>query len=186
MRSIVATVALLAMTAAIGACSSDGDSSGTPSSRSKESSTAAPVSSMTVNSAAFSEGSAIPVKYSCEGENVSPPLAWSGAPSGTAALALVVDDPDAPSGTFVHWVVVNMPADVDHLREGATGLEQLANGAGKTSWTGPCPPSGPAHHYRFAVYALPKTIAGADTRAAIRTIRETALAHGILVGTFQR
>jgi Raf kinase inhibitor-like YbhB/YbcL family protein len=144
-----------------------------------------------VSSAAFGAGGAIPRRFSCAGENVSPPLRWSGVPDGTAAVALVVDDPDAPRGTFVHWVVVGLDPASARLGEGKVpaGARQLANSAGKAAWTGPCPPSGPAHHYRFTVYALtrqPKVAGDADPQAAVEAIEAAATARGRLVGTFSR
>jgi Raf kinase inhibitor-like YbhB/YbcL family protein len=144
-----------------------------------------------VSSPAFATGAAIPQRFTCEGENVSPPLAWSGVAAGTAEVALVVDDPDAPRGTFVHWVVTGLdPAD-GRLAEGAVppGARQLPNSAGKAAWTGPCPPGGPAHHYRFTVYALqrPPEVAGdADPEQAVEAIEAAASARGRLVGTFGR
>jgi Raf kinase inhibitor-like YbhB/YbcL family protein len=111
--------------------------------------------------------------------------------AGTAEVALVVDDPDAPRGTFVHWVVTGLdPAD-GRLAEGAVppGARQLPNSAGKAAWTGPCPPGGPAHHYRFTVYALqrPPEVAGdADPEQAVEAIEAAASARGRLVGTFGR
>jgi len=144
-----------------------------------------------VSSAAFGAGGVIPRRFSCAGENVSPPLRWSGVPDGTAAVALVVDDPDAPRGTFVHWVVVGLDPATARLGEGEVpaGARQLPNSAGKAAWSGPCPPSGPAHHYRFTVYALtrqPEVAGDADPEAAVEAIEAAASARGRLVGTFSR
>src|SRR5919198_814018 len=110
---------------------------------------------ITVTSPDFADGAAIPKRFTCDGANVSPALRWSGVPAGTAELALVVDDPDAPGGTFTHWVVVNIDPGTASIDEGSPppGARQAPNSAGKSSWFGPCPPSG-AHHYRFTVYAL--------------------------------
>jgi Raf kinase inhibitor-like YbhB/YbcL family protein len=144
-----------------------------------------------VTSPAFAAGAAIPRRFTCEGENVSPPLAWSGVAAGTAEVALVVDDPDAPRGTYVHWVVTGLdPAD-GRLAEGTVppGARQLPNSAGSAAWTGPCPPGGPAHHYRFTVYALqrPAEAAGnADPEQAVEAIEAAADARGRLVATFGR
>jgi Raf kinase inhibitor-like YbhB/YbcL family protein len=144
-----------------------------------------------VSSPAFAAGGAIPKRFTCEGENVSPPLAWSGVAAGTAEVALVVDDPDAPRGTFVHWVVVGLDPDQGTLAEGAVpaGARQLPNSAGSAAYTGPCPPGGPAHHYRFTVYALgrPPEVAGdAKPEAAVQAIEAAATARGRLVATFGR
>ena len=146
---------------------------------------------MTVSSPAFPPEAAIPVRFTCSGEEVSPPLIWSKVPEGTAELALVVDDPDAPGGTYVHWVVAHLDPKQGGLAEGTLpeGATQLRNSAGKAAWAGPCPPEGPAHHYRFTVYALGKRVeVAADAAAAdaIAAIEEAATARGRLVGTFAR
>ena len=144
-----------------------------------------------VSSAAFADGAAIPRRFTCTGENLSPPLRWSGVPEGTAGVALVVDDPDAPRGTFVHWLVVGLDPASEGLAEGAVpaGARQLPNSSGDAAWTGPCPPGGPAHHYRFTVYALreqPGVAGDADPGAAVEAIEAAASARGRLVGTFGR
>jgi Raf kinase inhibitor-like YbhB/YbcL family protein len=146
---------------------------------------------VTVSSPAFAAGAAIPRRFTCEGANHSPPLGWSGVPTGTVEVALVVDDPDAPRGTYVHWVVVGIDPARTELAEGAVppGARQLRNSAGTAAYTGPCPPGGPPHHYRFTVYALQRTaaVAGdASPEAAIQAIEAAAAARGRLVGTFGR
>jgi hypothetical protein len=146
---------------------------------------------ITVSSSAFAAGGAIPGRYTCAGDNLSPPLRWSGVPEGTAGVALVVDDPDAPRGTFVHWVLVGLDPATGGLAEGAVpaGARQLPNSAGDAAWTGPCPPGGPAHHYRFTVYALarePELAGDADPGSAVAAIEAAATARGRLVGTFAR
>ena len=146
---------------------------------------------ITVSSAAFYDGGAIPRRFTCSGENVSPPLRWSGVPQGAAEVALVVDDPDAPKGTYVHWVLVGLDPATERLAEGTVpaAARQLPKSAGKAAWTGPCPPAGPAHHYRFTVYALrqePEVARDADPEAAVEAIEAAATARGRLVGTFGR
>lgn len=144
--------------------------------------------SITVTSPAFAEGGAVPSRYTCDAQNVSPPLAWSGVPAGAQALALVVDDPDAPSGTFTHWVVLDLPTATTGLPEGAVPGTQAKNSAGKASWFGPCPPSG-NHHYRFTVYALDAATglaAGAPLADALTTIEQHTLAWGRLTATYSR
>ena len=146
---------------------------------------------ITVTSPAFAAGATIPKRFTCQGENVSPPLAWSGVAAGTAEVALVVDDPDAPRGTFVHWVVVGLDPARAKLAEGAVppGARQLPNSGGSAAYTGPCPPGGPAHHYRFTVYALqrsPEVADDADPGAAVQAIEAAATARGRLVATFGR
>jgi Raf kinase inhibitor-like YbhB/YbcL family protein len=145
---------------------------------------------ITVTSTAFAEGAAIPATYSCDGPGQSPPLAWSGVPEGAAALALVVDDPDAPRGTFTHWVVLDIPPEVRGSAEGGVpaGGAEARNSAGRASWMGPCPPSG-THHYRFTVYALSARTglaAGASLDEALPAIERLATASGRLTGTYRR
>ncbi len=146
---------------------------------------------ITVSSAAFTAGGVIPRRFTCAGEDVSPPLGWSGVPAGTAEVALVVDDPDAPRGTYVHWVLAGLDPARRRLAEGQvpSGARQLPNSAGKAAWTGPCPPGGPAHHYRFTVYALrqaPEVPGDAGPEAAVEAIEAAATTRGRLVGTFSR
>jgi Raf kinase inhibitor-like YbhB/YbcL family protein len=146
---------------------------------------------LTVSSRAFAAGAAIPARYTCAGRDTSPPLAWSRPPAGTAELALVVDDPDAPGGTFVHWVVAHLDPAAGGLAEGAVprGALQLPGSSGKAAWTGPCPPAGPAHHYRFTVYALARRVqvaAGAKPADSVAAIEAAATARGRLVATFGR
>jgi Raf kinase inhibitor-like YbhB/YbcL family protein len=144
-----------------------------------------------VRSSAFAEGAPIPSRYSCQGQDVAPPLAWSGVPDGTAELALVVDDPDAPGGTYTHWVLFHLDPGLDGLAEGQlpAGARQARNSGGKARYSGPCPPGGPAHHYRFTLYALGQALSlpdGADLDEAVEAIGRAATAQGRLTGTFAR
>jgi hypothetical protein len=112
-------------------------------------------------------------------------------PAGTTELALVVDDPDAPGGTYVHWVVAHLDPGRRELAEGAAppGATQLANSAGEAAYAGPCPPGGPAHHYRFTLYALPVRVelaADAEPAETIAAIEQAATARGRLIGTYAR
>jgi Raf kinase inhibitor-like YbhB/YbcL family protein len=146
---------------------------------------------ITLSSPAFTEGAAIPQRFTCDGDNLSPPLRWSELPTGTVEVALVVDDPDAPRGTYVHWVVVGLDPASTKLAEGMVppGARQLRNSAGKAAYTGPCPPGGPPHHYRFTIYALqrpPEVGDDARPEAAIQAIGAAATARGRLVGTYGR
>jgi Raf kinase inhibitor-like YbhB/YbcL family protein len=146
---------------------------------------------ISVSSPAFTAGAAIPQRFTCDGDNRSPPLRWSGVPASTVEAALVVDDPDAPRGTYVHWVVVGLDPASTELVEGAVpaGARQVRNSAGKAAYTGPCPPGGPAHHYRFTIYALQRRAevdADASPEAAIQAIEAAATARGRLIGTFGR
>lgn len=137
---------------------------------------------MTVTSTAFEEGEAIPARYTCDGDGEQPPLTWEGVPAGASALALVVDDPDAPRGTFTHWVVLDLPVDTTGLDAGTLprGSVQAENSGGTTSYYPPCPPRG-VHHYRFTVYALtrPTTLPeGAGLDSALRALQSSALGWG--------
>lgn len=139
-----------------------------------------------VSSPAFGEGDAIPAEYTCRGAGSSPPLTWSGIPADAQALALVVDDPDAPGGSYTHWVVVDIPVADHGVGAGQLPPGGLAlRGSGGTGWSPPCPPSG-THHYRFGVYALRAPLgldADASLRRAVTAIEAQAVAWGRLTGT---
>ncbi len=151
---------------------------------------------LTVTSPAFVEGGAIPAKYTAAGADVSPPLAWSQAPAGAASLALLLEDLDAPSGIFTHWLVYNIPPKAAGFEEGLPTSGQLLSGArqgknsfGKIGYGGPDPPPGAAHRYRFTVYALDIQLpAKSDlTRAQLlAAIEGHALAQGELTGTYKK
>jgi Raf kinase inhibitor-like YbhB/YbcL family protein len=138
----------------------------------------------------FERGQPIPRKHTCEGEDVSPPLAWAGAPEGTASLALVVDDPDAPSGTFTHWLAWGIDPAAGSLAEGEAGPVEGRNDFGSSGWRGPCPPPGHGpHRYSFRLYALESELdlpAGAGKTEVERAIAEGVLAAAELVGTHER
>ncbi len=145
-----------------------------------------------VSSPAFTNGGAIPPKYTCDGEGKSPPLSWSNLPAGTRSVAVVVDDPDAPGHTFVHWVLFDVAPTTSSLGEGASGLlpagtEQGRNGKGQAGWTPPCPPSG-THHYHFKVYALDGTLSLSQPTEddLANAMRGHVVGRGELVGTYQR
>ena len=146
--------------------------------------------SITVDSPDITDGGPIPARYTCDGQGVSPPLRWSGVPSDAAALALVVDDPDAPGGTYTHWVVVDIDPAVHSVARGQSPprAQQIVNSAGSASYMGPCPPSG-GHHYRFTVYALSRRLAlppRASLHSALDAIAEAATAQGTLTCTYRR
>ncbi len=138
----------------------------------------------------------LPARFSCDGAQVSPPLAWSGAPPHTATFALIVDDPDAPHGTFTHWVLFNLPSDVDHLDERISPAPQLDNGAsqgrndfGRLGYGPPCPPHGETHRYRFTLYALDAPLhmqAGATRQQALQAMQAHVLAQAQLVSMYKR
>lgn len=145
-------------------------------------------------SSAFADGSAIPPRFTCSGADVSPALAWNGAPAGTVSLALIVDDPDAPAGTFVHWVAYDIAGAPDgRLAEGvpanASTPRQGRNGFGRIGYGGPCPPPGKVHHYRFTLYALDRTLklTGAPDAGQLRTaMAGHVLGEVRLIGTYRR
>ena len=151
----------------------------------------------TLASAAFREGAVIAAKYTCDGVDVSPALTWSGAPAGTRSFALIADDPDAPAGTWVHWVLYNLPADVSELPENIAKVESLDLGGARQGrndfrrpgYGGPCPPPGPPHRYFFKLYALDvplKLKAGAQKRDVEAAMEGHVLATAQLMGTYGR
>lgn len=151
--------------------------------------------SMNLTSFAFAYGQSIPPKYSCKGENVSPPLTWDEPPAGTQSFALIMDDPDAPMGTWVHWVLFNIPAATRGLSEAMPGTPTLTDGSlqGVTSahgngYHGPCPPSG-THRYFFKLYALNIALSlssDADKKVVLSAIEGHILAQAELMGTFSK
>lgn len=146
--------------------------------------------SIQLTSRAFAEGEAIPNKYTCDGENLSPPLSWSGIPEGTQSLALVVNDPDAPRGDWVHWVLVDLPPDLADLPEGAQGAGvEGVNDFNKRGYGGPCPPRGSNHRYIFKLYALDRALnlqAGMTRGEAEKAMQGHILAQGQLMGRYGR
>ena len=144
---------------------------------------------MKLTSTAFSHGAEIPVVHTCEGPNQSPPLAWSGVPGGALSLALIVDDPDAPRGTWTHWIVIDLPPTMTSLREGATDLcggHVGVNDWERAGWDGPAPPRG-RHRYEFKLYALDREIGLArPTRHEVeRAMAGHVLAEAKLTGTYE-
>lgn len=143
-----------------------------------------------LTSSAFDQGAAIPQKYTCDGDNLSPPLSWSALPDGTQSLALIVDDPDAPRGTYVHWVVFNLPPDQEGLSEGSQDVGvQGRNNAGSTRYAGPCPPPGSAHRYFFKLYALDAELRlspGATKADVEQAMEGHILGQGELMGKYGR
>lgn len=148
-----------------------------------------------VRSTAFGEGGMIPKRYTCDGMDISPPLAWTSGPEGTKSIALICDDPDAPMGTWVHWVLFNLPPDTKELSENVPPQEKLGNGAihgvndfRKIGYGGPCPPSG-THRYYFKVYALDTEInlkAGITKTKLLKAMKKHILAEGQLMGKYSR
>jgi Raf kinase inhibitor-like YbhB/YbcL family protein len=148
-------------------------------------------SSLEISSSAFEAGGRIPQRYTGEGEDVPPPLRWSNPPQGTRSFALICDDPDAPSGTFVHWLAWNIPDDQRGLGEAAEGarLSSGQNGFGRRGYGGPMPPPGKPHRYMFHVYALDRMLElpeGASRARLESAMRGHVLAEGVLTGTYAR
>jgi len=150
---------------------------------------------LTITTTAFADGKSIPQKYSCFGENLSPALKWDRVPSSAKSLALIMEDPDAPMGTFTHWVVYNLPASEKELAEGipagrlASGAIQGINSARQSAYMGPCPPAGKAHRYFFKLFALdlqPTLPEGLTNERLTAAMNGHILAAGEWMGTYQR
>jgi Raf kinase inhibitor-like YbhB/YbcL family protein len=149
-----------------------------------------------LSSLAFLEGHAIPAVHTGDGDDVSPPLAWKSAPKAAASLSLICEDPDAPRGTWIHWVLFNLPPDTQQLPQGVPPQPTLANGArqgkndfGKIGYGGPAPPPGKPHRYYFRLYALDASInlpSGATRQELLTAMHGHVLAEAHLMGTYQR
>jgi len=153
-------------------------------------------SRLVLTSPAFQEGRQIPVRHSCDGDDVSPALAWSGVPVETRGFVLICDDPDAPRGTWVHWLLYNLPAEATALEEAVPTLPELPSGArqgindaGDVGYGGPCPPPGKPHRYFFRLHALDTLLSlppGLHRPELDRAMAGHILARGTLMGTYQR
>ena len=151
-----------------------------------------------ISSSAFAQGQPIPKKYTGDGLDVSPPLAWSNLPAGVKELALICDDPDAPNGDWVHWVLYKIPADTKGLPEAVPTTPKLKEPAGalqgenswpSTGYRGPAPPAGKPHHYHFKLFALDAPLQaepGLDKKSLLKKIEGHILAQGEVMGTYQR
>lgn len=150
---------------------------------------------LVVKSSAFKEGEMIPMKYTCDGEDISPPLSWEGVPEGTKSIAIICDDPDAPMGTWVHWVLFNLPPGTNTLPEAVPPEAVLENGARhsindfrKLGYGGPCPPSG-THRYYFKIYALDIVLglqSGASKADLLKAMEGHVLSEGQIMGRYKR
>lgn len=148
-----------------------------------------------LRSTAFEEGGMIPKQYTCDGKDISPPLAWESVPDSTKSIALICDDPDAPMGTWVHWVLYNLPANIKELPENIPTQKILENGAKQGTndfrnigYGGPCPPGG-THRYYFKIYALETVLtleAGATKTKLLKAMEGHILAEGELMGKYKR
>ncbi len=149
-----------------------------------------------VSSKSFSAGADIPKKYSCDGQNISPQLAWENLPEGTRSMAVLLEDPDAPGGIFTHWVMYDLPVGMDSVAEGVPVVGEIPGGGlqglndfGKLGYGGPCPPPGRVHRYIFRVFALDQPL-GLPSRASKGSVQQAmhghVLAEGELMGKFRR
>lgn len=148
-----------------------------------------------VKSPAFNEGAGIPAEHTCDGADISPPLQWTGVPAEAKSLALIADDPDAPAGDWVHWVLYDLPPDVSQLPAAVPATARLSTGGaqgktdfGRTGYGGPCPPHG-SHRYFFKIYALDTLLRlepGATKKELLKAMQGHVLAEGQLMGKYQR
>ena len=150
---------------------------------------------MHLTTTAFAAGGRIPARYTCKGDDLSPPLAWSGQPPATRSFALVCSDPDAPAGTWYHWAAFDIPRDLhaleEHCRPTRPALRQAINDFGKRGYGGPCPPPGHGpHHYLFTLYALDREQLDLPDGARCREVERAAKAHALdsarLIGVYER
>jgi hypothetical protein len=151
---------------------------------------------MDLTSTSFAEGDAIPKKHTCDAEDVSPELSWSGVPEGAKSLVMICDDPDAPVGTWVHWVMFGISPDANGLPEGVPDGESVLGGAthgrndfGNLGYGGPCPPPGPAHRYFYKIFAVdiePVLSAGGSKADVMQAIDGHIVAEGQLMGRYGR
>ena len=148
-----------------------------------------------LTSTAFGNGETIPQKYTCDGPDISPPLQWTKPPAGTKSLALICDDPDAPAGIWVHWVIYGLSSDTSKLSEGVPKEKMLENGRqgendfGRIGYGGPCPPKGPAHRYFFKLYALdmgPVLSPGMTKAQLLKALEGHILAKAEFMGRYRR
>jgi Raf kinase inhibitor-like YbhB/YbcL family protein len=195
MRSRFASLVVLLVTAALGlaACGGDDDdstSAASSTSTSADGSGTTTAGSFALTSTAFKDGQPIPRTFTCDGENTSPPLAWSGWPDSTEQLALIMNDPDAPNGDFVHWIMWSFTPTDGPIAAGRVPLTAIQgnNGTGQEKYTGPCPPSG-VHHYNFTLYALsgaPQIPDGAEVDQLRSALDGITIASTTLVGTYEK
>jgi Raf kinase inhibitor-like YbhB/YbcL family protein len=181
MRAVMLRLAICLLALAAAACGGGDKVEGPPPEAPDE---------IRLTSTAFDDGATIPERFTCDGDEVSPPLAWSGVPAEARSLALLVEDPDAPGGTFVHWTVFAIPPDTTGMEAGRVpaGAREGENSFGDSAYGGPCPPEGDEpHRYVFTLYALrsePDLDAGASPEAVRDAVADAALARGQLTGRF--
>jgi Raf kinase inhibitor-like YbhB/YbcL family protein len=194
MRLWFAAMAMLCLAVPTGGCRPQSQAEPPPAGQEKEAKRVAWI----LSSTAFKDGARIPRKHTGDGEDVSPPLSWTAPPAKTVELALICDDPDAPRGTFNHWVLYALPASATALPEAVPktetlpalgGAKQGRNSAGRIGYLGPAPPPGPVHHYHFILHALDANIAlrpGATQQDLREAMKGHTLGQTELVGTYSR
>jgi hypothetical protein len=180
--SLVAAIALIALASCGNGATNDNEASAMEN---------LTLAKLNLTSDAFQNGQPIPAEYSCDGANKSPALRWDEPPAGTKSFALVIDDPDAPSGMFRHWGVFDIPASARSIGAGQRLGTEVNNDGGKPGYTGPCPPKGNGvHHYHFKLFALDTDKLGLGADAKVADIENAAgkhaLAQGELIGTYER
>ena len=151
----------------------------------------AKIPSITITSSAFKDKAYIPQVYTGDGDNANPPLTFGNPPKGTQSFTLIVDDPDAPSGMFTHWIVFNIPAQTRTVNEGETPEDAIvgSNSAGYSAYLGPAPPPGKPHRYIFRLFALDTMLSldeGSTREAVVAAIKGHILAQGSLTGLYKR
>jgi len=151
-----------------------------------------------LTSDAFTDGESIPARFTCDGDDVSPALTWQGSPDGTQSFTLIMDDPDAPGGTYTHWLIYNIRSQAHALPEGVEKADRPANGEGAVQgsndfgdngYGGPCPPGGNPHHYNFRLYALDGSLdldPGASKVDLLKAMEGRILGETTLAGTYKR
>lgn len=192
---VVVRLGILLAGAALSACARATESSPPPVPPSPIFEEEGDIVALELASDAFAHEGAIPRKYTCDGEDLSPPLRWNDPPEGAKSFALIADDPDAPRGTWVHWVLFNVPAGTRAVPEGIPAQATLSDGSvhGKNSWDrpdygGPCPPSG-THRYFFKLYALDATLdleAGASVEQVLTAMQGHVLGQAEIMGVYSR
>jgi Raf kinase inhibitor-like YbhB/YbcL family protein len=189
--SVIAGLAILAVLTGCGGNQTRSPSPPAPQATSGSATTTTPVADpLSITSPAFADGAPIPARYTCQGDDIPPPLAWS-ASAGPAGLALVVDDANAPGGQFVHWIVTGIASGPGSTADGQTPANgsSAPNSTGKDGYFGPCPPAGTGvHHYRFSLYQLPAAFQlpqGSGGAQAAQAIAQAATAQAQVTGTAQ-
>jgi Raf kinase inhibitor-like YbhB/YbcL family protein len=199
-KSLILAVSLLAvlvLLVGVGmvACGGDGDADGAPNDNGTDG-VQPDDGEMELTSAAFQDGGTLPDDYTCDGQNISPPLEWDFGPAGTSSFVLIVDDPDSPSGAFTHWIFFDIPSHIVGLEAAVPDTAEFDNDArqgdndfGDIGYAGPCPPPGEPHHYRFTIYALNTTLgleAGATRAQLLDAMQGHVLAQSEITAIYER